>query len=333
MKNIEETDPDVVKDRSYYETYKAEMDAAMKRFLWFVVLVAISFSIVWLLQKNGFVHSALLYIGTPIVLSLISYSFGAYDKKPKNLFQASLDTMLVATFLIFSSSIILQEGWICILILLPIFYLSWSVAFVVRWLYYRKHLNKKLKAFSFALPVLALLASLEGVFPQTTFERYQIVQHSSVTDQSVDELKANLTKQLEFSGDRHWFLKLFPLPDAVHAGTLEEGDVHKLDFTYWRWFFTHEHRGSLYVKLKEVNDDHIITEITKNTSFYARYLDIKNTRIDFDVLQNGNTKVTLHIGYERKLDPYWYFGPMQRFAVSKAAEVIVNDIIVGENNG
>ena len=322
-------DKKVVKDLKYFETYKDDMNSAMRRFLVFFILVALASMLVWLLEKFGLQNTALLYIGIPIVLSIITYFLDGYGERSKNIFQKSLDNMLLATIVLFSSAIVLQEGWICVLILLPIYYFVWIIGFLARWITHRKTLNRKLKTFSLSLPVLVLLLSLEGISPHTTFNRSEIVTHSITVSKSVGELKQNLQKPLTFTGERNWFLKLFPLPSNVALGSLNEGDVHRLDFTYWRWFFAHKHEGSLYVKIKNVSEDHIITEITKNTSFYSRYLDIKNTRIDFDTLADGKTKVTLHIAYERKLDPYWYFGPMQNFAMQKAAEVILTDIIIG----
>jgi len=278
----------VVKDQKYFEAFRDDMNSAMRRLLVFVALVILATSFVWVLEEFGLQNSALLYIGIPIFLSTITYFLGGYGKRSKNIFQASLDNMLLATIVLFSSAVVLQEGWICVLILLPIYYFIWIIGFLARWITYRKQLNRKLKTFALSFPVLVIFLSLEGVFPNTTFDRNEIVTHSVTVSKSVDQLKQNLQQPLTFSGERNWFLKLFPLPNNVAFGSLDEGDIHRLDFTYWRWFFSHKHEGAIYVKIKKVNENHIITEIAKNTSFYSRYLDIKNTRIDFDILKDGS---------------------------------------------
>lgn len=302
------------------------------RYIRFVCVLGVLVVVARILSNSGYAHTGLFYILLPACIGItMMYSAGP-QAVAKDYLAAMRQNLFWSTALMLASAGVLQEGWICVLMFMPIFYLFWFIGYLAENFFHYRDRKKRNKVGSFVVPAVVLLLSSEGVFPQTTFERYQIVQHSIVTDQNQAELKANLIRPLEFSGTRHWFLKLFPLPDSIAAGSLEEGDVHKLDFTYWRWFFTNEHKGSLYVKLKEVSENRITTEIVKNTSFYARYLDIKNTRIDFDPLSNGKTKVTLHIGYERKLDPYWYFGPMQHFAMNKAAEVIVNDIIVGADN-
>ncbi len=32
------------------------------------------------------------------------------------------------------------------------------------------------------------------------------------------------------------------------------------------------------------------------------------------------------MAFERRLDPYWYFGPLERFGVSKAAEALIDNV-------
>jgi len=42
---------------------------------------------------------------------------------------------------------------------------------------------------------------------------------------------------------------------------------------------------------------------------------------------DGTTRVELTISYRRGLDPAWYFGPMQRRAISESAEYLLKNII------
>ncbi len=301
------------------------------KYMMFIFIIGLLVLIIRYLVSEDLSNTAILYFLIPSVIG-VAMALKAGPQPVKKSFHSKMrQDLFWATALMLSTAGVLQEGWICVLMFMPIFYIAWLIGYGFQSFFlYRANKNK---IGVFLVPIFVLTLGFEGVFPETTFDRYQIVKYDVITEQNVMTLKKNLSNPLEFTGDRHWLLKVFPLPDAVQANSLNEGDVHKLDFTYWRWVFTHEHKGSLYVKLKVVNDDHIITEITKNTSFYARYIDIKNTRIDFDELENGKTKVTLQIGYERKLDPYWYFGPIQKFAMEKAVEVILNDLILDGQHG
>lgn len=56
-------------------------------------------------------------------------------------------------------------------------------------------------------------------------------------------------------------------------------------------------------------------------------MSIDGTQVDFTPLPDGRTKVALTVHYERALDPAWYFGPMQRFAVEQSAQYLIEQVI------
>ena len=39
------------------------------------------------------------------------------------------------------------------------------------------------------------------------------------------------------------------------------------------------------------------------------------------------TRVTLSVAYDRMIDPVWYFGPLQRFAVEKGARYFIEGLL------
>jgi hypothetical protein len=45
-------------------------------------------------------------------------------------------------------------------------------------------------------------------------------------------------------------------------------------------------------------------------------------------MQDGNTKVSLTIHYHRFLDPAWYFGPVQEYAIGQTAALLLNELFV-----
>lgn len=84
----------------------------------------------------------------------------------------------------------------------------------------------------------------------------------------------------------------------------------------------------MILKIKNVGENFVITEILKDTSYISNYLELKGTHIKFDKLDNNRTKVTLRIFYKRHLDPSWYFGPMERYAISQMSRYMIRKIIV-----
>ena len=51
------------------------------------------------------------------------------------------------------------------------------------------------------------------------------------------------------------------------------------------------------------------------------------TEILLDKIDDNKTKITLTINFKRTLDPYWYFAPLERYGVSKAADFLIAEII------
>jgi len=74
------------------------------------------------------------------------------------------------------------------------------------------------------------------------------------------------------------------------------------------------------------------TEITKNTSYFSHYLTIHGTRIEMTPNADGTTEVSLTIRYRRDLDPAWYFGPMQRRAMTESADYLIQNVIAQTSN-
>ena len=129
---------------------------------------------------------------------------------------------------------------------------------------------------------------------------------------------------------RHWFLSIFPLPIDVQAGTLNPGDIHTLQFIYKRWFFTNIDRGEFHLRIDEVTENRVSTSVIRNTSYLSKYLNIQGTEVIFKPLPANRTELSLTVYYERLLDPAWYFGPMQKKAVSESADYLIESVIVRE---
>ncbi|MBX7541653.1 hypothetical protein [Qipengyuania sphaerica] len=276
------------------------------------------------LLDSDFATSTLVYILVPFVFSAALY-FLVPSAKGEGVVADFLNHLRIVTIGFLLTSAFLFEGFICVLMFMPIYYFLATLAFVFAWLLKRREDKNRLQVV--AIPALVLVAAAEGLIPATTFEREEAQTFSAYSPQSVAELKANMAEPITFSGERHWFLKLFPLPDRVEASSLAAGDVHKLHFTYRRWGFTNVHKGEMHVKITEVGTRTIATEITRNDSYLANYLDVHGTRIRFEPVADGGTKIHLTVLSRRTLDPVWYFGPVQQLATKNSARFFIEEII------
>lgn len=271
-----------------------------------------------------YAETGLLYLGVPFLMGigLLYFTDNRDDERWTraywNHFRDSLIIMLV-------SSAILFEGFVCVIMFMPIYLFIQLLVFIVGYFSNRKKVPTQLGMHG--LSVIIVVAALEGTHPDLSFNRDSVVNATQIVNASISELKNNIREPVILTGNQPWFLSIFPSPVNVDAGTLYPGAIHKIDYVYNRWFFTNTHTGYMLLEMSEVEDKYIKTTILKDTSYISNYIGLKGTRVDFRVIDNTHTEVTLNIYYTRKLDPYWYFGPLEHYGISQAAEYMLTKII------
>jgi hypothetical protein len=280
-----------------------------------------SLTVRWLLS-SAFGTTAILYIAVPYVITM---TLVLAEPDDGDTWRVRYWRGFRRTFgVLFAVSILLYEGVVCILMFLPIYLLVVGLAFLGE--YIRRKRTGTLRAF--AIPALVALASLEGTHESLSFSRENTVSASRIVAKTQQELFANIGTPFNLQKDRHWFLHIFPMPDPILRKELIEGDVHEVGYTYHRWFFMNTHRGRMLLEISEVGDNHVRTTILEDTSYISHYLTLHGTRIDLVPLDDSTTEVRLTVDFARKLDPAWYFGPLQRYGVTKMAEFLIDEVIV-----
>jgi hypothetical protein len=290
------------------------------RWLYLLFLTGCATMLVRALLDSDFRGSGLLYLGVPFLIAIAIHQFvprpprveGAIDLViPRPGRSGSMRHGLVilrdGTIIMLATSAILFEGFLCVMMFLPIFWLAMGIALLTIYVAERQREKHGMKVY--ALPALLAVIAAEGVSPQLSFSRDDVVTRSLVVNASPAAIKTHLAKPIHFAAQDSLFLSLFPLPDGAFTGSLHQGDVHRLHFTYRRWFVTNVHKGEMHVRLAEVSDQRIRTEI------------------DLTPLPDGKTRVSLSVRYTRLLDPYWYFGPMQHYAIEKSADYLLSNVI------
>ncbi len=277
------------------------------------------------LIQAGLNQVAAFYVGLPMIAS--TALFWTDTPKRRVVWRGHVGE---ATLVLCFTALVLFEGFLCFIFAAPIYYLAVGIAFYINRQIFKLKTRKGNKAMAATLPVLALILSAEGLTAATTLDRQNETTYRAVTHQTIAQLKTNMAQPIRFDQPRHWFLTVFPLPIKVSAGSLKPGDVHVLDFVYKRWFFTNIHKGALTLRIDAVGHDHVETTIVGNTSYLSGYMTIQGTRVEFIELEDGGTEVSLKLRYERKLDPVWYFAPLQRYAMNKAAQYLTDTVILRE---
>ena len=84
--------------------------------------------------------------------------------------------------------------------------------------------------------------------------------------------------------------------------------------------------GDLVMMLEENAADHVRWRAVSDTSHMTHFLNWEASRVDWAAIDAHTTRVTWTIEYRRALDPFWYFGPMERYAVHMAAGYLIDSV-------
>lgn len=295
-------------------------------FSWrFLYLLGGAFFVMRLLLDSRFAQSAFVYLLVPFAIS-VALCLLTKPAPGRSVASRYANHVRDSLIVLLGSSLLLFEGWVCVLFFLPIYYLMVSVGFLYA-LEVERSQHKRGRTSVHLVPALVLALSLEGVLPAHDEAREERVTATAVVDATPQQLLANLAQPIVFDRPRHWFLSVFPMPDRIEAGSLAPGDVHRIHFTYARWVFTNDLAGTMELRIEEVGPDRVRTRVIANDAYLSHYLDIEGTEIRLRALSPSETEVSLTVSYRRILDPAWYFGGMQRFAVEESARYLIETVV------
>ena len=297
-----------------------------------LVIIGVVSILIRLLNEYNFDRSALLYVGIPFLIAF-TLLFIERPEPPHNWKKRYVNIIILSLVIMLGSSIILFEGFLCVVMFMPIYFFIIFLMFLLE--AFKRYRNSKNQGTNYVhlLPVLILLSAFEGVIPEFSFEREYEVVSEKIVSANIDDIKQQLKQPIELDKSRHWLLTLFPMPYDIDAETLVAGDVHTINFRYHRWFVTNTHEGSMKLEISEVEDNYIRTRFIEDTSYISNYLKLYGTEINLEAMGNNKTKVTLRIKYHRFLDPVWYFGPLQEYAVGKSAQFLLDEVITPKHLG
>ena len=295
---------------------------------WIIIfgLIGISVAIIRHLIYHNLDKSALLYVGIPYLIASALIWFEPTDVGTK-WYHNYIRHFYTSLIVLFLTSVILFEGFICVAFVIPIYLVIILLVFLLHLLSRKLSQRKKGKILSHGFPLILLFSSFEGVTPKLSFPRDNAVTVTKVIDASISDIKEKLVSPMEIDKSSNWLLSIFSMPVQIHANSLSTGDIHKIHFQYNRWFVTNTHHGHMALQLTEVSEDIIRTQFIEDTSYIANYLKLKGTEIKFDQISESQTHVSLTIRYRRLLDPAWYFDPVQKYAIKKTGELLIKEVM------
>lgn len=293
----------------------------------YLLIIGFFFLVTRLILDSSFAHSSLLYCLVPYCVAIVIYLFMP-QPQGRYRWQRFGRHMFSAIIVMLSTSALLFEGFLCVLMFMPIYIFFAVIGFALapkEW-----PTTNVSNVFRVSIvPLIIAVISLEGVNSSLSLEREHSVTRTHIVKLSPHQIHKNLSEPIHLDAKRPAFLSIFPLPTKVQAGSLQQGDIHKAYFKYKRWRVdgVNVKTGETWLKIASVEPLHIQTEVMKDTSYFAHYLTIHGTDIRLMPIDSNTTQVSLTIHYRRELDPAWYFGPLQKTAIKQSGDYLINHVI------
>jgi len=269
---------------------------------------------------DHFDHSqtGLMFIGIPAVLSIFLI-FSSQSKSPyAQVFKG-------VTLFLLMVGILAWEGLICILMAAPIFYL---VAFFVLWLCRFGRDRSKLNCFA-ALPVL--LFAVEGLNFNFSFERDNQVKLIREVEFGEAAFAAKVSQVPNFTADLPIFFKLgFPTPLAASADGSFLGKTNRVDYLV-TFSGPETYENNLLVQGKRVGENEFKFNFIEDSTKIGSWMTWQTANLAW-FEEGGKNYLKFEIRFRRELDPFWYFKPIQMYAVKHAGNYLLDTWIDDESN-
>jgi len=285
-----------------------------------IVAVAIASFMYRFLVSHNLQQTAALFIGIPSLIAIVV----VFVVSPRSAIGVACKAVTVGLLV---SMVFLQEGMLCVLMSAPLFY---AVAIVIVTLI-RLARGPESHSVTHSLAVLLIVIplSLEGVTPLTTINRSESVTQTRVIRASADDIERALLAQPRFDRQLPVFLRAgFPM--AVFTQIRKVGNETRWTIRIrggeMRLNGMEAREGDLILALDDYRPGLMRWRAVSDSSHMTHFLFWREIVVTWETLTPNTTRVTWTMRYDRGLDPAWYFGPMERYAVGLAAGYLIDTV-------
>ena len=263
------------------------------------------------LMWSGYGHSAAMFLGIPTVLAILL----ALAPKAQSLTGGIMKGITLVLLIV---APLAGEGYLCILMAAPLFYVVGLVVGLVAETTRTRDAGSRTLFRSVAIFLLPMC--FEGVIPQLTFHRHQTVQATAIVNARAAEVEAALATSPHIASPLPRFLRIgFPRPLAVSGAGLNEGDERRIHFSGAEG----DPPGDLVMRVEDRDPGYVRFVTVSDASKLTQWLRWDSSEVAWSAVDAQHTRVTWTIHFERGLDPAWYFTPWERYAVGKAAQYLI----------
>lgn len=279
---------------------------------WWLVALIVAFTIGALLYRllmhQGLGHSAAMFLGIPAVLGILL----ALTPKARTVTGGILKGITLALLII---APLLGEGYLCILMASPLFYLVGIVIGV-----FVDRLRRSRNATLSCLALVLLPMSLEGVIPELSFNRSQTVEVTRIVNVPADAVEHQLALSPDITTRLPEALRIgFPRPLRAWGNGLQVGALRTIHFAGAEG----DPPGDLIMHVTTRQPGYVRFEAVRDDSKLTQWIRWNSSEVQWQQLDAAHTRVTWRVKFDRQLDPAWYFTPLERAAVYEATKYLI----------
>jgi hypothetical protein len=279
---------------------------------WWLVALIVAFMVGAVLYRvlmhQGLGHSAAMFLGIPAVLAILL----ALTPKAKTVTGGILKGITLALLII---APLLGEGYLCILVASPLFYLVGIVIGV-----FVDRLRRSRNATLSCLALVLLPMSLEGVIPELSFNRSQTVEVTSIVNAPADAVEHQLALSPDITTRLPEALRIgFPRPLKAWGNGLQIGAIRTIHFAGAEG----DPPGNLIMRVTARQPGFARFEAVRDDSKLTQWIAWNSSEVQWKQLDAAHTRVTWCVQFNRQLDPAWYFTPLERAAVYEATKYLI----------
>jgi hypothetical protein len=171
--------------------------------------------------------------------------------------------------------------------------------------------------------------SLEGITPAASLDRDESISVTRTIDAPFDDVTAALLETPRFDRELPTYLRMgFPRPLTTEIDRRGPHPrwVIRLRGGETRLNGTEPKTGGLLLELDEARPGFVHWRVLADGSHMTHFLRWRESSVRWEPAGPSATRVTWTLRYRRGLDPAWYFGPWERYAVHLAAGYLIDTV-------
>lgn len=284
-----------------------------RRWIALIVALAVASIAFRVMVLHDLQHGAIMFIGIPALVAGLTIWLG----KPKSNTGVILKAITLSLAV---AGILFGEALVCILFASPLFYL---VGLVIGWAADQAERRRNSGGAVRSMAILGLMvgSGFEGMAPALTVNREEKITRRAVVAADAGAIARALAATPSFDRPLPRFLRLeFPTPGSTTGGGLTIGARRTIEFRHGH------HPGRLTLEVVEAGATRVRFWATSDDSYLTHWLTWRDATVSWRPLGPDRTEVTWTLRYRRRLDPAWYFGPLERYAVGLTAAYLIETV-------